>query len=132
MIVQKIKQDIQKFRIERNKLYQQSLQSVVAEFDRAGKDIDDTKAVKIIKQSIENLKQCNKLKPNPEYESEISLLEQYIPQQMTSDELYSILNDKFNSGMTEIRDLMKYLKDNYSGQYDGKLASFVIQNLKKD
>lgn len=61
---------------------------------------------------------------------EIMLLEDYLPQQMTAVELREIVvairteNPSANMGV-----IMKHLKDNFAGRYDGKVASQVVKDV---
>lgn len=53
-------------------------------------------------------------------EKELSVLNGYLPKQLTHIEIYNIMKDVEDKS---IGSLMKYMKDNYPGQYDGKTAS---------
>lgn len=61
---------------------------------------------------------------------EIAVIEKFLPQQMSSNELETILtamkkeNAALNMGMA-----MKLLKEKYSGKYDSKMASEIAKRL---
>lgn len=63
-------------------------------------------------------------------EAEKAILESYLPQQLTSEELTAIvrgLSAELNT--TEIGPLMAALRERYAGRFDGKEASTVIRAL---
>lgn len=64
---------------------------------------------------------------------EISWMTPYLPQQLTSEQLEEIISNFINreeiSGPREIGKVMKYLKENFEGEYDGKLASGIIKKI---
>ena len=55
---------------------------------------------------------------------EYNYLSDYIKTQLSEEDLRKIILD---SNLTSIGDIMKYLKDNYLGQYDGKLAAKIAK-----
>lgn len=59
-------------------------------------------------------------------QSELALAESYLPTQLTENQLREIFTsiDHSNMGL-----MMKHLKDNYSGQYDGKMASQIAKEF---
>lgn len=60
-------------------------------------------------------------------EAERDTLNSYLPQQMTKEEIAIAL-------VMELKDkgkMMKFLKDNFAGKYDGKLAAQVVDELLK-
>ena len=60
-------------------------------------------------------------------DAEIEILNRYLPKQMSADEIKAAVDHQTkNKGA-----LMKYLKDNFSGQYDGKVASQVVDEFLK-
>lgn len=60
------------------------------------------------------------------YKTERDILLSYLPQQMSADDLKAAIQ---KSGAKNIGDVMKYLKTNHDGQYDGKLASTVAKEV---
>jgi len=64
---------------------------------------------------------------------ENDFLSQYLPSQMTEDEIRAAVQKRIVT-LDEISpklmgSVMKWLKDNYAGQYDGGLASKVVKEL---
>lgn len=66
-------------------------------------------------------------------EKEIQILDQYLPKQMTEDELKNVISDiiaKNNlSSPREIGVVMKNLNENHNGTFDGKQASTLAKEL---
>ncbi len=63
-----------------------------------------------------------------ECEAEITILNRYLPKQMTEDEIRAVVV-KFleaNPG-SHIGPIMKHLQQNHLGQYDGKTANLVVK-----
>jgi uncharacterized protein YqeY len=61
---------------------------------------------------------------------EISVLESFLPKQMTKEELSSFFASlKANDATINQGGAMKSLKDSHNGQYDGKLAATVAKEV---
>ncbi len=80
------------------------------------------KFIKNIDETIEALKSRNQ--DATSFLEEKSVLESFLPKQLSTQELKDIA-----SGRTGMPDFMKYLKENFNGQYDGKLASAVAKEV---
>ncbi len=63
-------------------------------------------------------------------EKEKAILDAYLPQLMTAEALERAVRDISSElGTTQIGPIMAKLREKYSGQYDGKLASELIRKL---
>lgn len=63
-------------------------------------------------------------------EREKAFLEAYLPQQMSAEALEAAVREiSAELGTTQIGPIMAKLREKYSGQYDGKLASELIRKL---
>jgi len=104
------------------------LSTVIGEFDRIGKNLSDDEYIRIIKKIINNCKECKQ-------EEEIKIISEYLPKMISEEELKKIIEDYCNlNNLKEKKDIgiiMKYLKENYSGKYDGKTANKIITNIIK-
>jgi uncharacterized protein YqeY len=61
--------------------------------------------------------------------AEQAILESYLPEQLSEDELKVIIRDAISGGvLPNVGNLMTFLKGFYAGHYDGKLASAVIKD----
>ena len=74
----------------------------------------------VIKRMYESAQMMKDLKSESEIEFEY--LKDFIKQQMTEDQLRDVIKQ---SGCKNIGEMMKHLKTNYNGGYDGKMASKV-------
>lgn len=60
---------------------------------------------------------------------EYAYLKDYIKQQLSSEEIIKIITGLKTNFNCNIGLVMKYFKDNYSGQYDGKLVSQIAKEI---
>jgi uncharacterized protein YqeY len=64
--------------------------------------------------------------------TEISVLESFVPKQMTESELTELTNDYIRSNNLSLKDMgviMNHFKNTYSGQYDGKVLSGIVKTI---
>ena len=90
-------------------------------------DLVDADIVKIIEKLVESVKESG------DDNGEIAILEGYLPEQMTKDEIeveaagYITIN-KLDSPREKGR-VMGHFKQNHEGTYDGKLLSNIVKQL---
>lgn len=126
-IQEKINSDLKVAMKEKNVEVRDLLRVVIGEFNREGKIVSDEKALAIIKKMVINAKdQGNDI--------EVSILEVYLPVQLDESTIRRILmnyimNFDHVPSMKDMGSVMSWLKDNYSGQYDGKLVSKLVREL---
>ena len=105
------------------------LSTLVGELDRLSKDPTDEQVLKGIKKLIDS----NTLVGNDASLSENKILEKYLPQLMSTDELTfvieKIVKDNSYSGMKDMGKLMKTLSTEYASRYDGTVASGIVKKL---
>lgn len=108
------------------------LQSLIADFElvaRTGKEVDGTSLIrKYAANATSNAKlesQRGETMKAYAYDREATFLESLLPTQLTELQLCDLVED---SGATHVGAFMKFLKENYTGQYDGKLASKVARD----
>lgn len=104
-------------------IYRTLLGTVLGEFDRIGKSPTDDQCVQIIKKMIESLLLIDGTKEK----EEAFVLEQFIPKQLTEDEIKEIIQEN-NFG--NIAECMRGFKQLYPNLYDGKLVSFLYNQQK--
>lgn len=113
---------------EKNVEVRDLLRVVIGEFNREGKDVSDEKATATIKKMVQNAKDQGN-------DSEATILEVYLPQQMDENELTLIINQIITvNGFDSMKDMgkvMSELKNDHAGQYDGKMASTLVRELLK-
>lgn len=135
----KIKADCLVFRKEHKKEEAGILLVVLGEAETKAKQLSsdsleadgslpDHGVLKIIKKNIDDaITTLNAKKDNRKAQLTRDLLEPYMPQMLTAEELQDIL-----TSAVEVENLgtaMKFLKENYAGKYDGKVASEVARNM---
>ena len=133
-LIEKIKQDQVAARVRRDGITANLLTTLIGEAEMVGKNAGnrastDAEVVAVIKKFVKNaeetlaaLKKANQY--NEVIAVEIGILGRYLPQQLGEYELKAIA-----VGRANMPDFMKYLKENYAGQYDGKLASTVAREV---
>jgi hypothetical protein len=86
-------------------------------------DATDEEVIATVKKFVKNNESIPDGVRNVTHDAELHILEEYLPKQLTRDELLAI---KGTRGFANKGEWMKFLKDNYAGQYDGKIASEVF------
>ena len=102
------------------------------------KEVDDTDIISIISKQIKTRKDSNQ-----EFEkgnrqdlieknnSEISILNRYMPKQMDSDEIEAIIDEKIKEigaeSVSDMRDLMGVLKPIFVGKADMSVVSKIVR-----
>jgi uncharacterized protein YqeY len=86
----------------------------------------------VIKKLYEAAKEMREM--TPEADQEYMYLKEYIKQQLTSEDIYAIIGTQKNTAIIKgipmnIGVIMKHFKDNYPGQYDGKLVSQIAKEM---
>ena len=99
------------------------LGTVLGELDRISKNPTNDDCIKVIKKMIES----NKLINTTESLYENKLLEQFIPQQLTEEQIKNIIKrERFIS----IKDCMGFFKELYAGLYNGQLVSKIYKEYE--
>jgi len=151
MIYEQMKLDIIQALRDKNDLKKNLLRTLIGDLDNTlalgsdGKKIlpSDKETIAMIKSFIKRNEdtQSKSMGRNESIlKSEWAILSSYLPTQLTSDEIREIgkklLSDAIDNppgGVPYAKpgfgDAMKHLKENYNGQYDGKLASEVLKSV---
>lgn len=131
MMYQKIKQDSLQARKSGDKAAASLLVTLMSEIQAQGKTEDerqnpsDEVSTSVIKKFIKNAQVTG----TDAAQAEIAVLETYLPQQLTEDEIKTIIKGlKGNPGEDLIMEptlgnIMNYFKNMYPGQFDGSLVS---------
>lgn len=97
--------------------------------------IEDVEVLAIVRKFIKGAKETETLLQSSGdidrlnvARAEIVILEAYLPKQLTEDGLRAFAEEKAKAG-AKMGDIMKALKDEYPGQYDGRLASQVVKSV---
>jgi len=128
-----IKTDLDHARKQKNQTLLTLLVTLYSEAVMVGKtkrngDPTEEEVISVVKKFKLGVEEIAKIKGiNEELQNEIDLYNHYLPVMLTKDELTKIISDirpRDNLGQ-----IMKYLKDNYAGIYDGKDASEIAKTL---
>ena len=142
-LIEKIKSDHLAYRKLRDTTATTFLSTLIGEAEMIGKsdgnrEVTDQEVVALVKKFIKNIKETKAAikasgkEPDTKFHDELFLSEAYLPQQLSEVELSRIIHDFFVITPVDERDnkitgnIMKYLKDNFEGQYDGNMASKFI------
>jgi hypothetical protein len=142
-IIQKLNTDLLTARKARNSENITILSTVIGELNANAKLVDgvktvtDEEATALLKKHIKGIDEVLKYQPdNTKSQHEKTILSIYLPQMMSEDDLRNTIHNfiKFYAGAGERADslptmgiVMKWLKDNHAGQYDGALASKIVK-----
>ena len=116
------------------------LTALIGEATSVGKndgdrETTDAEIVAVVKKFIKNAEETKTLslqngRDVTLAEKELEILMKMVPVQMTETSLKAVLEDyKKKNTDAKLGDGMKYLKENYAGLYDGKLASKVCKEV---
>lgn len=132
---EKINQDMVKAMKEKNMVARDVLRVIKGEIERASQgptgkiELNDADVVKIVKKSIEGIKETTN------DAAEISVLEGYMPKQMSEEEIKSALAEEIKSlGIVsptskDFGTIMKSFTSKNSGAADGKMVSTVLKQI---
>lgn len=143
MLIDKIRADMIQARQTGNTVAKSLLVTLFAEASRVGKDkrngdTQDDECVAVVRKFIANAHETRCLLQDrgqdvSAQDQEIELLNTYMPQQMTADQLKTVILDIINKqslqGPKAMGQIMAALKANYNGQYDGKMASDTVKQI---
>jgi uncharacterized protein YqeY len=112
--------------IERNSEKKLVLSTLIGELDRISKNPSNDEIIRIIQKMVTN----NVITKN---ENENKHLKIYLPKMLSEIELINIVTEQMKEnnleGMRAMGPVMNYLKQNYSGQFDGKKVSEIIKTM---
>lgn len=124
MLIEKLKQEKIRFMKEKNVVLKDLLSIIltnimIKEKEKPGVQLEDKDIIKIIEKEINQIKETLKyLKDESKIQDEnekMKYLEQYLPEEMSEDEVKKILTDlieKNNIDTSKIGDVMKIAKEN--------------------
>lgn len=101
---------------------------ILGELDRLpiprGQEPTQDQIYTVIKKLYEAAKEMREM--TPEADQEYMYLKDFIKQMMTEDELRKVISE---SGCKNMGEIMKFLKMNYNGTYDGKMANMIAKEV---
>ena len=129
MIIDDIKATQLQYRKDRNKEASAFLSFVIGEVQNKAMVVTEGVKTYPDKDVTAILKSIHKKISDPAYaerETEVPIIEVFLPTQLTEQELIDILT---LADLSSMQERMKYLKENYIGQYDGRLAVQVAKEM---
>lgn len=138
MLLTQIKKDRMMAKKDGNEKTYESLTTLFSEIQRMDKTDQekDDMVQKVIVKSVKSLKEMIEATGSGDtsgFEQEIEILSAYLPQQMSDDELKTLIETLAKEeGAESPRDMgkiMKRLSTEYKGQYDGKVASQLVKEV---
>lgn len=103
------------------------LRVLMADIDR-GQFTKDEDITPIIKKTIDNIK----LTGAENFESEVNVLEPYMPTQLNEEELgkivRSVMSTNDYNSMKDMGVIMSFISTTYANQYDGKVLSNIVKS----
>jgi uncharacterized protein YqeY len=86
-----------------------------------------------VKKRVEAIgfeEQANRPEAKAKLQSEIAIIEEFLPKQLSPEALEKILVEyKASTADAAMSTAMKFLKEHYPGQYDGKSASEIAKRV---
>jgi uncharacterized protein YqeY len=141
-LLQTIKAAQLQARKDRNTIATNVLTTLIGEAEAIGKtagnrETTDSEVVALAKKFIKGVDETLGLVKHPDavtgLQAERALLTQFLPKQMSSEELtvaLKAISDELNAHtLRDMGKIMKVLKERYDGQYDGAAASTTIKGM---
>lgn len=138
-LLQQLKADALTSRKARDTARATALTTLIGELETSAKNTGheptDTEVIAAIKKTLKNINETMKAvtatggNVTLAMAAEEVLFESYLPKQLNEAELRSVVGAIIVTGAKTMGDIMKALKAQHDGQYDGKLASTVIKDL---
>jgi hypothetical protein len=105
----------------------------LVELDDAGAEAVLTKQAKQRRESIDDAKKAGRLDLVAEEEAELAIIESYLPQQMTEDEIRvvatKVIKEMNASGSQDMGRVMGRLMPELGSRADGRIVSQVVREL---
>lgn len=134
-LLQQIKDDQLQARFNKDKLRSNLLTTLWAEAAIVGKnqqrDSTDEEVVAVIQKFIKNLNEFAKVDPTDQSKQEINILQNYLPDQLTDEELSQYV-DILVAGLPEksmksMGSVMSEMNKKFPGQFDRAKASQMVK-----
>lgn len=96
--------------------------------------LNDADIIAVVKKFIKNLDETIKATSErgnhttaERLHDERKLYESFLPKQLSEQELKALIDGFISSGAKNVGDVMKMLKQNHAGTYDGAMASIILK-----
>lgn len=146
MLKEKLMEDLKKSMKEKNEIRKNTVQMIRAAILQIEKDkgiaVDDEKIIEIIakevkvkKDALSDFEKAEREDLINQTNEEISILEEYLPKQLTKEEIKEIVSEVIEEiGATSIKDMgvvMKEAKAKIGASADGKSINEVVREILK-
>lgn len=138
-LLEQMKKDQLQARKDRDTFTASKLTTLIGEASPSGNEtVTDKEVQKVVQKFIKGVEQNLEYLSSPQHADalwEIKLYEQYLPKQLTAEEIEYILSSEMTVYLdsegkgTNIGTVMGFLNSNYPGQFDGKTASKVAKEF---
>lgn len=135
-LLQQIKSDQLSARKAKDKFKASLLTTLLAEASRPGLDdgkreSTDAEVTAVVKKFIKNMKESLDAYYTEAVHTEMCIVNEYLPQQLEEPRLRNIIVGMIVAGHDNMGKIMKELKSDFTGQYDGKMASQLAKEELK-
>lgn len=128
---QDLRSDLSRHRLARNETHVRVLGFVIGQLFLIARPVNGVKTVtdadvlEYLERHLKNMKDVAARTPSDGINEEISIIESYLPVKLTKEDLERELYDH---GFEKLGDFMSYLKTNFPGQHDRKLAVDIFNS----
>lgn len=117
------KEDLLKLKLENksNPVVRNLISTIIGELDRKSKNPNESEVMSVIKK----IRDADlEVTMTEQIAKELDFLDGLIPKSLSEDGMKKIVS---SLSFTKIGEYMSYFKENYPGQYDGKLLSSIVK-----
>lgn len=117
------KEDLLKLKLENksNPVVRNLISTIIGELDRKSKNPNEAEVISVIKK----IRDADlEVTMTEQIAKELDFLDSLIPKPLSEDGMKKIVS---SLSFTKIGEYMSYFKENYPGQYDGKLLSSIVK-----
>lgn len=117
------KEDLLKLKLENksNPVVRNLISTIIGELDRKSKNPNEAEVMSVIKK----IRDADlEVTMTEQIAKELDFLDSLIPKPLSEDGMKKIVS---SLSFTKIGEYMSYFKENYPGQYDGKLLSSIVK-----
>lgn len=132
-LLQQVKNDQLAARKNKQKVEASVLTTLIGEASVIGKndgnrESTDAEVIAVVKKFIKGIDESLSYSASEQLVTEKTVLEKYLPTELSHDKLTSLVIDYISANKElNMGQVMKYFKESYPGQYDGKVLSTVVK-----
>jgi uncharacterized protein YqeY len=133
-VKKRLQEDLKAAMKSGDKIRTMAIRGLLAEITRVEKDVcreaNETEIVQVIKrerarreEALEFAKRANRADLIAQNEAEAAVLAQYLPPELSQDEVRAAIREIVAGGAAQMGPVMKALRERFGARLDGKLAS---------